>query len=136
MIEKTLEKREYCSAVFLNVCQAFDRVWHDGLLNKIKKFISEYSLFLKSYLEDRQSRVRHDNENSSNFEIRAGVPLGSVLESLLYQIFTADFPTDDDATLTATFADDAAILAANRDPFVASYNLQGSLDLIHAWLQK
>jgi len=36
-INKALEGQKYCSAVFLDVSQAFDKVWHPGLLLKIKK---------------------------------------------------------------------------------------------------
>jgi hypothetical protein len=43
----------YCAGLFLDVAQAFDKVWHDGLLFKIKKFMP-YQLFLiiKSFLEN------------------------------------------------------------------------------------
>lgn len=33
------EKKKYCSAVFIDVQQAFDRVWHQGLLYKLKRLI-------------------------------------------------------------------------------------------------
>jgi hypothetical protein len=36
-INKALENQQYCIAVFLDVSQAFDKVWHPGLLLKIKK---------------------------------------------------------------------------------------------------
>jgi len=35
-INKALEDQQYCTAVFLDVSQAFDKVWHAGLLFKIK----------------------------------------------------------------------------------------------------
>jgi hypothetical protein len=35
-INKALEDKQYCTAVFLDVSQAFDKVWHPGLLLKIK----------------------------------------------------------------------------------------------------
>ena len=35
MISQTLEKKKYCSAVFLDIQQAFDKVWHEGLLYKL-----------------------------------------------------------------------------------------------------
>ncbi|GBP79921.1 Probable RNA-directed DNA polymerase from transposon X-element [Eumeta japonica] len=38
-IRQCLEQKEYCSAAFLDVQQAFDRVWHKGLLCKIKKIL-------------------------------------------------------------------------------------------------
>jgi hypothetical protein len=33
-ISSSLEKKEHCPCVFLDIAQAFDRVWHDGLLYK------------------------------------------------------------------------------------------------------
>jgi len=38
-ISASLEKKQYCTAVFLDVAQAFDRVWHAGLLYKLKKIL-------------------------------------------------------------------------------------------------
>jgi hypothetical protein len=36
-INRALEKREYCSAIFLDISQAFVNVWHPGLLLKIRQ---------------------------------------------------------------------------------------------------
>ena len=38
-ISFALEKKMYCSCVFLDIQQAFDRVWHEGLLYKVKTFL-------------------------------------------------------------------------------------------------
>ena len=38
-IEKSFERREYCCAVFLDIAQAFDKVWHVGLNCKIRKYL-------------------------------------------------------------------------------------------------
>jgi hypothetical protein len=51
--------------------------------------------------------------------IHAGVPQGSILGPILYTIFTADLP-EAEQTLTATYADDTAILASHEDPLVAT----------------
>ena len=32
---KALEDKSYCCSVFLDVAQAFDRVWHDGLPHEL-----------------------------------------------------------------------------------------------------
>jgi hypothetical protein len=37
IINKAFEEHKYCSAVFLDVSQAFDKVWHQGLFYKIEK---------------------------------------------------------------------------------------------------
>ena len=51
VIEKTLENKDACSAIFLDVAQAFDRVWHEGLLHKLRSSLPvHFYQLLKSYL--------------------------------------------------------------------------------------
>lgn len=38
-ISIAIEKKLYCSAVFLDITQAFDKIWHTGLLYKIKGYV-------------------------------------------------------------------------------------------------
>jgi hypothetical protein len=38
IISNALTNKQYCTAAFLDIAQAFDKVWHSGLLYKIKKF--------------------------------------------------------------------------------------------------
>lgn len=53
-VNASLERKQYCSAVFLDISQAFDKVWHNGLLYKIKLNLpANYYSFLKSYLDRR-----------------------------------------------------------------------------------
>jgi len=52
-IASALERRQYCAGLFLDVAQAFDKVWHDGLLFKLKKFMpAQLFLVIKSFLEN------------------------------------------------------------------------------------
>jgi hypothetical protein len=84
-VGQDLEEKRYCSAAFLDITQAFDKVWHDGLLFKIIKTIPlNYFLILKSYLQERYFVVRHDEAQTSLHEIHSGVPQGSVLGPMLY----------------------------------------------------
>jgi hypothetical protein len=53
-INKALENRQFCPAAFLDVSQAFDKVWHPGLLYKIKQILpTRYFNLLKLYLQGR-----------------------------------------------------------------------------------
>lgn len=136
VIEKNLEERKVCTAAFLDVSQAFDRVWHVGLLHKIKKSLPDqyYHLF-KSYLANRYFQVRYTDELSTQFKIEAGVPQGSVLGPTLYQIYTADLPSHE-TTIMATFADDTAIMSSHEDATVAANNLQLTLNNVQKWSDK
>jgi len=119
-IAMSLEEKKYCNTVFLDISQAFDRIWHPGLLFKLKHALtSNYYLLLKSYLADRNFAVRHNNTLSDHYPIEACVPQGSVLGPLLFLIFTADTPKAGNTTI-ASFANDEAVLSVNKDPVSAT----------------
>lgn len=129
----SFEKKQYCPGVFLDVAQAFDRVWHEGLLFKLKLFLpAPYYLIIRSYLENRSFRVRYGNSFSPYHQIKAGVPQGSDLSPDLFNVFTADIPKTPN-TIMATYADDTAILSPGNDPEVTSNFLQTHLNLIDSW---
>lgn len=135
-INHNFETKKYCSAVFLDVAQAFDRVWHEGLLYKLKTYLPPNCFtVLKSYLHKRQFQIKQGNEISEQCEASAGVPQGSVLGPLLYLLFTADIPVTSEETIVATYADDTAILVSHKDPVIATKKLQNELNKISHWLQ-
>jgi hypothetical protein len=58
-ISEALENKQYCSAAFLDISQAFDKVWHTGLLYKLRRSLPlNYLLILKSYLHSRHFLVK------------------------------------------------------------------------------
>lgn len=132
-ISTSLEEKSFCTAAFLDLTQAFDKVWYSGLLYKIKNLLpTSYYLLLKSYTKERHYQVKYNTAYSSNYPVKAGVTQGSVLGPLLYLIYISDLPTTENTT-TATFADDTAILATSSDPLLASQYLQNHLDLFEQW---
>ena len=135
-IENALEEKKVCSAVFLDVSQAFDKVWHEGLNYKLNTMLPKsFALLLKSYLEDRTFSVRYEDCNSTVRKIRAGVPQGSVLGPTLYLLYTSDIPKFSDAT-TATFADDTAILATGINTRYAAMKLQRAVNKAYEWTKE
>lgn len=126
-INKTLEERKYCSVVLLDITQAFNKVWHLGLLYKIKKQLPHnFYHILKSYLTNRHFQIRYQDKLSELQRIKSGVPQGSVLGPLLYLLYITDLSTTQQVT-TGTFAD-TIILATHKDPKIASKNLQENID--------
>jgi hypothetical protein len=93
-------------------------MWHTGLLYKLKRvFPHPENTLLKSYLTDRTFQVRYQEEYTKLYTIQTGVPHGSILVPILYSIFTAD-PPEIELTLTATYADDTAILDSHQIPLL------------------
>lgn len=136
IINDALENKLFCSAAFLDVCQAFDRVWHVGLKYKLKTMLPHvYYVILKSFIEGRCFQVKYQNVLSELYAIHSGVPQGSVLGPILFILFTADLPNSPRVTI-ATFADDEAILSVDKDANVASQQLQDFLDALQKWLDK
>lgn len=126
-ISNTLENKLIYTAVLLDVAQAFDRVWHKGLLSKLKYILPPYYyLLFKSYLENRYFSVQSDFSLFELSPIHTGVPQESVSAPLL---FTSDQPITS-STTTGDFADDKALLAIHSDPDLASNPIQNHLNLL------
>ena len=78
IINKAMEIQQYCTAAFLDPSQAFDKIWHPGLLFKIKRILPSCCFnLLKSYLNESQFETKFNGETSSCFHIHSGVPQGS-----------------------------------------------------------
>lgn len=136
-IIKSFERKEYTAAVFLDVAQAFDRVWHEGLRFKLRKFGVPLYLqnMINNFLKDRTFCVKIENSFSSTRPITAGVPQGAILSPILFNIFTADIPTSQ-ITSTAVFADDTLLYYSHPDIYTAVATLQNSTNELTNWFKK
>ena len=67
--------------VYLDISKAFDRVWHDGLIYKLKRCgVSGQLLFLiQSFLVNRKQRTVLNGQTSNWGDISEGVPQGSIV---------------------------------------------------------
>ena len=123
--------------IALDIKKAFDRVWHRGLLAKIRSFGIQGDLYqwIKSFLDNRQQSVVLDGYTSTKKTISAGVPQGSILGPVLFLMFIDDLSAHLENSLHL-FADDSTLhltIKNNEDRSPSRDSLQRDLDSVQAW---
>ena len=97
-------------AVTLDISKAFDRVWHTGLLHKLKSYGISGQIFglISSFLSNELLQVVLDGKFSQEHPVSAGVPQGSILGPTLFLLYINDIP-DDVICDIAIYADDTTL---------------------------
>ena len=110
-IYQKLELGKQIPIIFLDIKKAFDKVWHRGLLHKLKINGITGSLLklLTSYLSNRKQRVVIDGVISEEVNLLAGVPQGGILSTLLFLIFINDITEVLITSKMSLFADDSSL---------------------------
>ena len=114
---KSLEVR----AVFLDISKAFDKVWHDGLIFKMRQngISGKLLKLLQNYLSNRKQRVVLNGFSSDYSSIESGVPQGSVLGPLLFLIYINDLEQIIKTNLYF-FADDTMLFSVVNNPSISA----------------
>lgn len=120
--------------VFCDISKAFDRVWHKGLIAKLRSIGISGNLlhWFKNYLSCRKQRVVLHDKMSPWEVIRAGVTQGSILGPLLFIIYINDIVTDIQCQIKL-FADDTSLYIVVDDRSQASNKLNSDLSKINTW---
>jgi hypothetical protein len=132
---KALNEKKDIRVVFCDQSKAFDKVWHEGLLYKLKTFGIEGSLheWFVSYLAHRRQRVTIKNGLSSWCDVRAGVPQGSILGPLLFLVHINDI-IDNIQSEIKLFADDTSLyVIMDRNEQTCIQQLNTDLETINNW---
>ena len=97
-------------AVALDISKAFDRVWHTGLLQKLKSYGISGKIFglISSFLSNSRLRVVLDEKSSQECPVHVGVPQGSILGPTFFLLYINDLP-DDVICDIAIYADDTTL---------------------------
>ena len=80
-IDRAFNRSGPTRAVALDISKAFNRVWHAGLLHKLKSYGISGQTFglISSFLSNRQLQVILDGKSSQEYPVNASVPQGLFL---------------------------------------------------------
>ena len=114
-IARTFSKSGATRAVTLDISKAFERVWHAGLLHKLKScgILGQIFGLISFFLSNRRLQVILDGESSEEYLVKAGVPQGSSLSPTLFLRYINE--VSDDVICNIAIYDDDATLYSKCD---------------------
>ncbi|KAL1454475.1 hypothetical protein WDU94_010720 [Cyamophila willieti] len=135
-IEAGFQLKLKTSVAFIDLSAAYDTVWREGLLHKFLQVIpcSRTLQLLDTMLSNRNFNVIMGDSISSTKKLNNGLPQGSVLAPLLFNLYIADIPTTQSRKFG--YADDWAIAVRSSDVQVAEKTLSEDLITLGDYFRK
>ena len=134
---KCLDKGGSFGALLTDLSKAFDCIPHDLLLAKLYAYGFDLNSlnFICSYLKDRKQRVRINNTYSRWGSIKYGVPQGSILGPLLFNIFLRDLFYFIPNTEVTNYADDTTPFTTGKNTHKVIEELEEIAGIIFQWFE-
>ena len=137
-ITNSIHQKKLTIGIFLDFKKAFDLLWKDGLLIKLKQLGIQGKMYrwIEGFLSNRTIQVKVENALSSKYTLENGTPQGSVISPLLFLIMINDLPNMKKGTEKAIYADDCALWKSGQDLDKIIFEIQIDLNTIQTWCHK
>lgn len=134
-VKSFLDQRLYTSCLFIDFTKAFDSVNHEILIKKIELLgiTGNFLRLIKSYLKDRNQFVNIDGSTSESLKVKFGVPQGSQLGPLLFNIFINDVESIGLTGKLTIYADDIALTYGEKSLTELNFKMQNDIDKLLRW---
>ena len=121
--------------LLLDLSAAFDLVSKDILLKKLKVYgVQECMLeWIRSYMTGRQQCVWIDNTFSGLLDVNIGLPQGSILGPLMFNIFASDLPNCVTCSIDS-FADDSSLTSSSNTIEDINIDLSSNATNVSKWM--
>ena len=135
--KEALDRKMYVGAILMDLSKAFDCLPPDLFISKLNayKVSKQACSLLASYLSNRKQRVKLGNERSAWKETVKGVPQGSGLGPLIFNIFINDFFTFITQCNVLNYADDNTLYTFNHNEQIVIDRLQFDSRIAVKWFQ-
>ena len=137
-ITRNFGEKRLTGAVFLDVANAIDTIWINGLLYKlmILNLPSYLVQTISSYLRGRTLEASFKMATSSHRGMRAVVAQGGLISPVLFSLYVNDMPTPPHHVELALYADDTGIIATSRKPMLLVRYLESYFNDLQRWLSE
>ena len=134
---KAIDNKLHAGGILTDLSKAFDCLNHDLLIAKLHAYsFDENSLkLIYSYLSDRKQRTRNNNVYSNEGTLSSGVPQGSILGPLLFNIYMNDIFLFVPEINIANYADDTTPHTTSKTVDSLVHTLEENTNNIVNWFR-